>query len=498
MDAKPFDFFWIDYPSKRDGGPWVGRCKISDGKWRYYVVRILDGDPLQVTLQKYAGGGSFGDSHTLTIDRQGRFRSCSCLGHQYHLTRGTDDCIHSKAARKFFEVIYPQHEKAMNPSTKQNPLWPIPIPVICVAGEVGSGKTLFGLTITRPEDTLVWDEEGSSASYHRSLPFTRISITDECQKAMPKGFRPVDVFSWWKQSLLAIPKGKYRVGVLDTISLVDSGLTDYVQANPDRYGHTAAQYQSMSGLMWGDVDEEWRTIISECEARFETFVFAAHMGEEFKDKKPSNRRRPKFKKVFLQKASLILQLERAISPDGKRSDKPSATVLKDRLSVVSHDEATGEFKVRSVLPPRLAVCTPKTIRDYCIAPADPENLRADQLAPIPVLSEDERLQLKLRIAEAELEAKRPEGPPPAAKSESTSQAGDLHRQNGKSKNVDPVFVRVEALKEAYTLMVGLSPVAVTNRLKALYGHETVDKLNDEQLSELLRNLRAKAKETAAK
>lgn len=288
------------------------------------------------------------------------------------------------------------------------PVWPIPIPVVCLCSEVGSGKTLFGLTITDPREVLVWDEEGSSATYQPSLGFTRLSITHEVQKRHPKGFGPLHVFEWWRDHLLSIPKGKYRVAMLDTIALVDAGLTDWVEAHPEKFNHTKGQYDSMSALKWGDVDELWKTLISECEARFETTVFTAHVKPVWgSDKKPiAGKTRPGWKKAFDQRASLILQLERKPDAKGVRPDKPSAIVLKDRLCHLVFDAAAGEVKAQGILPPRLAVATPHMIRAYIAKPANFDKLKADERIPEEVMSEDERLLIKARIADSEVERQR--------------------------------------------------------------------------------------------
>ena len=64
-------------------------------------------------------------------------------------------------------------------------LWhPYKIPVVVLAGEVGSGKTMWGLTVDDDvfnpnvdSPTVVWDVEGSSTPYENTLNFKRKDVS---------------------------------------------------------------------------------------------------------------------------------------------------------------------------------------------------------------------------------------------------------------------------------------------------------------------------------
>ena len=42
---------------------------------------------------------------------------------------------------------------------------------------------------------------------------------------------------------------------VDTIERIESGISDWVSKNPGYFGHTANQYQMMSGMFWGDMKD---------------------------------------------------------------------------------------------------------------------------------------------------------------------------------------------------------------------------------------------------
>lgn len=286
--------------------------------------------------------------------------------------------------------------------TKPPPLWPRPIPIIGVTGKYSSGKTLFGLQLD-PANTLVFDMEKSSESYE-ALGFRRVDVPAEMMRAYPRGYKPVDTYVWWRDAVKSLAAGRYRVVILDPVSEIESGLTEWVRANPGHFGHTAAMYQKMSGIMWGDVKELWKSLLADLASRCECFVFTAHMGVVWAGDKPTNKLKPKGKDTLHELASLYLQLERNPDVKGNVPAVPSAVVLKSRQAHTS----LGPDGVRIVpaLPPRLPVATPAAIRAYMLKPPDYSALRPEERAPEEVLSDDERLAMRQAAAEAEAEAAR--------------------------------------------------------------------------------------------
>lgn len=282
-------------------------------------------------------------------------------------------------------------------SQQPKPLWPNgqKLEIIGLTGEFASGKTLFGLTIA-PAQTLVFDTEKSCGPYEQ-LGFTRVDLTKL------SNLKPIELFEKWWAGIKQIPIGKYRVGMLDTVSEIESGLADWVEQNPGEFGHTKGQYDKMEGLFWGDVKEFWKRILSDLASRFETFVFTAHLRNVWEGGRPTGKRSPKGKETLMELTSLYLHLERKADDKGRVADKPSARVLKTRLAYAAVDEA-GDITIKPILPPYLHEATPAAIRRYIEQPADYAKLKKSELLPEERLSDDQRLTMQAGMAEANRDA----------------------------------------------------------------------------------------------
>ena len=289
-------------------------------------------------------------------------------------------------------------------ATTAPPLWQKPIEVLGLTGEFASGKTLFSLTIAPGPDTLAFDLEKSNATYQPDLGFTRVDVPAQMLRVRPNGYKPADTFEWWLAQVRAVSPGRYRVIVLDPVSEIESGLADWVKANPAHFGRTAAQYAKSSGLMWGDVKEYWKAILADLASRCETFAFTSHMANVWERDGPTGKRKAKGKETLMELATLYLQLERKKDAKGNVPAKPAAVVLKSRLSSTRVDPATGDVETVPTLPPRLPEATPKAIRQWMEKPPDYANLSADMLAPEPTMTDDERAEMRLATARTELEA----------------------------------------------------------------------------------------------
>lgn len=281
-------------------------------------------------------------------------------------------------------------------------LFPKPIPIIGATGEYESGKTILGLTICPGPKTLYYDFEQSGASYD-DLGHERINVMEEMQKAYPNGYKPVDVYLWWSKHVKTIPAGKYSVIVLDPVTDLERGLTDWVNANPAHFGHTAAQYQKMSGIMWGDMKDHLKSILADLSTRCETLFYTAHVGKEFEGNTATGKLKVKGKATLHELASLFLWLMRKPDARGVKPNKPSARVLKSRL-LVSRIGADGELVMEQVLPPIMPVCTPKVIREAFAAPAGGREIDDMERYVEEVLSDEDRLRLETQRHEAERDA----------------------------------------------------------------------------------------------
>lgn len=291
------------------------------------------------------------------------------------------------------------------------PLWPQPIPIIGGTGAVGSGKTRFGISICPGPQTLVYDLEQSSLPYSH-FGFERIDVQREMYKTHPKGYRAIDLWTWWLAHVRALPVNKYRVIMVDPVTDLESGLIDWVEINPKHFGHSDAQYASMSALKWGDVKAYEKMVLADVSARCETFYFTTHITSEWEGKAPvKGKFKPKGKETLDQLASLYLWFEREADPkSGERPKVPSAKVRKGRFEVPKLNPdgslATNEYGdpiTYEVLPPKLPVATPGRVRWYFDHPIGKSGLtESERVREVPVvLSSDERLKLEVTKAEAE-------------------------------------------------------------------------------------------------
>lgn len=285
------------------------------------------------------------------------------------------------------------------PANQLPPLWPNnqKLEIIGLTGPYESGKTLFICTID-PTRTVIFDTEKSSASYEQSLGFTRVDLSKL------SGKKPIELFQEWHKGVQRIQPGRFRVGGLDTVSEIESGLSDWVWENPAEFGHTRGQYEKMEGLYWGDVKEYWKRVLTDLSSRFETFAFASHLRQEWSGNKPTGKQKPKGKETLMELASLYLWLERKPDDKGKVPVKPSARVLKSRLVTGRYNEQTGEFEGVPILPPRLPEATPFAIRQYMLNPPDYSKLKVGERVQSETMSADDRLLLETSKAEFERDA----------------------------------------------------------------------------------------------
>lgn len=295
------------------------------------------------------------------------------------------------------------------------PLWPQPIPIVGGTGPRWSGKSKFGLNICPGvRTTLVYDFEQSTTSYEGEyarigVPFDRIDMQKEMHNfkdekgtfSYRNGYKPIDLFSHWLKHVRALPADKYRVIMVDPVTDLERGLTDWVAANPRFFGHTDGQYAKMSGIMWGDVKDYQKMVLADLTARCETFYFTAHLGMEFKNKEPTGKEKAKGKETLYELASMYLWFDRSPDSRGVRPNVPAANVEKGRMERA--ELIDGEVVSYSILPARLPIATPKAIRDYFKNPAGKREASDGERLIEQKMSADERLRLETAKAQAEAE-----------------------------------------------------------------------------------------------
>ena len=273
-------------------------------------------------------------------------------------------------------------------------LLPLDLPVVVATGEYESGKSMLALTTGCPLDrVLIYDNEESVATYHAMNPaFTRVDIAGSLPKN--KTWTNYDFYLAWVEHLRSIPTGKYDVIAVDTIERIESGISDWVSKNPAYFGHTANQYNSMSGMFWGDMKDLWGRHILELKARAQMVILTVHMRDVYENRKPvPGKRQRKGKDTLSELASLEVTLQRK-----KGQAAPSAYVMKTRLV---YGDITKPDTLRPMFDPYIPKFTWDVVREYMQHGADPEH---PILPPEPTAEEKEehRLELEATIAAAKL------------------------------------------------------------------------------------------------
>jgi hypothetical protein len=316
--------------------------------------------------------------------------------------------------------------------SKQSLWGPMRIPIILISGEVNSGKTLFYLNIdpdcrTRDHDptTIVWDQEGSAESYESFFNIrwldTRAAVMEGVhRKVFPaqdtdplwrqillkkpdvNNSPSASLFRAWYLSLLKIEPKQYRVGACDTFTPLQEGLVEWLKMHPEAFGRTANQYEKMaSTYLWPDVKSVLSYILAtDCRLRFETFVLTVHLKNEWEGNSKTGNRIAEGLDVLSKLATLHLELDRKPKTKGKEAPRvPAGILMKERLLFfgASADED------KPVLPPRLPEASPNAIRNYILSPPDFSNLKPAERVVEETMTDDQRLQLQARIAEANKE-----------------------------------------------------------------------------------------------
>lgn len=302
-------------------------------------------------------------------------------------------------------------KESLIPQPGEPPLL-IPVPVFGATGLHWSGKTTLGLTIapgvhpaghafTGQPRTYYLDCEMSGESYVGGTGAYRVNFPQEMlARFKGKQYRPRDQFLAFRELVSKIKAGQYDVIMVDPVTDIEDGLVEYVRENPAEFGYTSAQFDSAQALMWGAVKSLWKMVLADLSARCKIFFFVAHMRQEFRGGRPTGRVIPKGKDTLEELASLYVELFREPSSQEEKPRPPSANILKERLSRMDYDEATGDVKVTRILPDRLPECTPRAIRYYVRHPVGDRKLKSEELVKEATLSDDDRRMIELEIAQA--------------------------------------------------------------------------------------------------
>jgi hypothetical protein len=302
-------------------------------------------------------------------------------------------------------------------------LWPLPYPeIVVVTGGFGVGKSTFTLgTGAAPERTFVVDFEKSQKAFSEQLPIVYKDVQAIMEQSYPKGYKMIDLYRKVNEIMDGIEPGKYDVIVLDNASNLEDAIVAYVEANPTEFGHSQGQYNSMSGLKWGDVKSKYQQLLTRWVSKAHMIFIIVHLKDKWvgnsiqKDAFGKPVQEPKGKETLDQLSSLFVWLE--AGPGAI----PAARVLKCRLDrkvyVADPDDPPADIPAKylaelngepglvsvPVLPLRLPKCTWAAIREYMRNPADLSNPQPGELPTEAQMSDDDRLKLRAIIADREAE-----------------------------------------------------------------------------------------------
>lgn len=336
-------------------------------------------------------------------------------------------------------------------------LWPLPWPeIVVVTGPFGSGKSTFTLgTGAAPERTLVIDFEKSQKSFAQQLPITYIDMQSILAERYPNGYKAINLYDETVEILDSVETGRFDVIVLDNASMLEDGLLAYVESHAGEFGHSNGQYNSMSGLKWGDVKNKYAQLLTRWASKTQMIFIVVHLRDKWagnsivKDAFGRPVQEPKGKETLDMLSSMFLWME--IGPGGV----PAARVLKCRLDrkifVADPDQAPADVPKRylkelngepglvsvPILPLRLPKCTWAAIREYMRHPADLAHPKEGEMPSDAQLTDDDRLKLRAIISQSEAEKAAVEKLK-LEQTEPRTQAALL--QYGKTLNLEPADV----------------------------------------------------------
>jgi hypothetical protein len=216
----------------------------------------------------------------------------------------------------------------------------------------------------------------------------------------PRGYSPIDIFTWWRDDVLKLPNGKFSVIHLDTASEIEEGLVQYIRANPGEVGYSEKQFAGNSdGLFWAAVKSYWKRLLTQIASKVQTVYFTVHLKHKWVGGAPTRDRVPKGKSTLMELASLFLKFER-LPVGGVIAPAPSAIVVKHRLTHITTN-SDGSISIIPLMPPRIPVATPTEVRRYMLNPPNPDKLAPGELLPEEKVSDVELAELRVRAAEAE-------------------------------------------------------------------------------------------------
>lgn len=261
--------------------------------------------------------------------------------------------------------------------------------LVHVTGPKGVGKTTFAITATKDPGRLAFlDLERSGAGFHAQLQFGAYHDVVGELGLLATG---EDLYYRFVGLVESLEPG-WDVIVLDNVEPLENALEAAILAQPQRFGLTPGQMQSMPALKWGPYKDRYRQVLLTLLSKAELVVVTSHLKPVWAGSKPvPGLFRPKGKETLVQLASLSIWLQHhAAWPP------PNGLVMYSRMTRLALGPEGPE--PRTVLPLKLTPATWARIRQYMAQPYDPDHPRPEEIP-----SEEDWHTLRGTLTPAQLE-----------------------------------------------------------------------------------------------
>jgi hypothetical protein len=185
---------------------------ITGKQKRRYKVEIAKSDLIYWRLFKElkfkSGAVTWDLAHMVTATLDGEFRSCTCLGNQFHRTKGSAPCVHSKAVLFLYETENLKMVAKTDDKPKDEPK-PETKPTMAIAEVEVATKAVAqlprGVAITSLQE-LIWFGEMVERSRLAPVGMNAAGVSVCVQYGMELGISPL-------QSIMGMQVVKGKVGL---------------------------------------------------------------------------------------------------------------------------------------------------------------------------------------------------------------------------------------------------------------------------------------------